>query len=325
MVSSIVRWALSVVLAFTVVLVLPGAAVASFGDPVTLGTGTTSEPQVVIDSAGRATVVWQRTDGFEHWIEARTIAADGTLGKIKELITTIQYAADPQVGVDANGKSTVVWQRFDGANNRIQARTMAANGTLGSTQTLVNTPQNASDPQVGVDADGQATVVWSGNDGTTNRIQARTIAANGTLGTTQTLSTAGQNAADPQVGVDADGQATVVWSGDDGSSTRIQARTIAADGTLGTTRKLSAAGQNASDPQVGVDADGQATVVWSGNDGTNTRIQARTIAANGTLGTTDTLSTAGKDAYAPQVAIDSNGVATVVWYRAAIEYARSTS
>ena len=45
--------------------------------------------------------------------------------------------------------------------------------------------------------------------------------------------------------------------------TRVQARTISAAGVLGPIRTLSAAGQDADDPQIASDADGDAVAVWS--------------------------------------------------------------
>ena len=161
--------------------------------------------------------------------------------------------------------------------------------------------QDALDPQVAVAPDGRATVTWYRSDGSNSRVQARRIAADGTtLGAVVNLSPAGQDALDPQVAVAADGSATVAWRRYDGSAYRVQARRIAADGTtLGDVVDLSAAGQPAFAPQLAVAADGSATVTWYRGDGSNTRVQARRIAANGTtLGPVVDLSPL--DALAPQ-------------------------
>jgi hypothetical protein len=76
---------------------------------------------------------------------------------------------------------------------------------------------------------------------------------------------------------------------------------------------VSDAGQDAYAPQVAEDPSGNSLMVWTRFDGTNTRIQARFRAANGTWDPTATISTEGRDAYEPQLAFDPSGNATAVW------------
>ena len=69
-----------------------------------------------------------------------------------------------------------------------------------------------------------------------------------------------------------------------------------------------------SPPQVAVDADGDAVVVWTRLDG-SAIAQARRISAAGLLGPVLDLSPHGEDASGPQVAIDAGGNAIALWYR----------
>ena len=103
------------------------------------------------------------------------------------------------------------------------------------------------------------------------------------------------------------GHSTVVWYRFDGTVDRVQARTIDGDGTLGTVKNLSASGQGAFDPQVGVDSSGHSTVVWYRFDGTVNRVHARLIEADGFLGTTHKLSASGQDVAGQQIAVSPNG------------------
>ncbi len=105
-----------------------------------------------------------------------------------------------------------------------------------------------------------------------------------------TLSSAGQSATDPQVAVDADGDAIFSWARSDGTNQRIQARARSAAGALGAVETVSGAGQNAFSPRVAIDDDGDAVFVWARSDGTNQRIQARARSAAGVLGPVQTLS-----------------------------------
>jgi hypothetical protein len=76
---------------------------------------------------------------------------------------------------------------------------------------------------------------------------------------------------------------------------------------------MSDAGQDAYQPQVAEDPSGNVLMVWTRSDGSNLRIQARLRAPDGTLGSTATISTSGRDAYDPQVAFDPSGNAIAVW------------
>src|SRR5439155_383524 len=153
---------------------------------------------------------------------------------------------------------------------------------------------------------GNAVVVWQRYDGTNSRVQARARSAGGALSAIQTLSAAGQNALDAQVGVDSSsGDAVVVWERSDGTNLRVQARARTAGGAVSGVQTPSAAGQVAFVPEVGVDSAGNAVVVWERFDGANLRVQARARAAGGAVGTTQTLSIAGEDAETPQVALNS--------------------
>jgi hypothetical protein len=102
------------------------------------------------------------------------------------------------------------------------------------------------------------------------------VAASGALGGTTTISIAGENAHDPEIGVDANGDAVIAWKRWFNSEFRAHAKTMSNAGVFGPGITLSDAGENASDPQVGVDEFGAAVVTWDRNDGTDQRIQATT-------------------------------------------------
>ena len=273
-------------------------------------------PVIAVDSTGRATVAWYRFDGSNTRVQARKIAANGTLGAIKTLSRAGQDASQAQVAVDSTGKAIVVWRRSDGSDLRIQERKIAAGGALGAIKTLSAPNGSAISPQVAIDSTDGATVVWQRDAASIERIQARRIAANGTLDPIRTLAASAQNVAElPQVAIDSTGKAIVAWDRGPGSNTNIQARSIAPNGTLGTTQILSAPGGYAVNAQVAVDSTDKATVVWERFDGSDNLIQARAIAADGTLGTTETLSAAGQDAMEGQLAIDPSDTAIVVWDR----------
>jgi hypothetical protein len=227
------------------------------------------EPRVAVDPNGNALVVWDRYDGANTQIQVRRRSASGTWSAVQ----TISAGNGPSLAVDSNGNALVVWQRLDGGNWLIQARRRSASGSLGAVQTLSAAGQNAFAAQVDMTGDGNAVVVWERWDGTSTRIQARRRSASGTWSSVQTLSAAGQNADLPQVAVNAKGNAVVTWLRFDGVNYRVQARRRSASGTWSAVQTLSPEGQDAQTQHVGIDANGNAVVVWQRFDGTAWRIQ----------------------------------------------------
>ena len=182
-------------------------------------------------------------------------------------------------------------------------------------QDLSAAGQDAYDPQVAFDGQGNAIAVWSRFDGTNFIVQAAGRAAGGSFGAPQDLSAAGQKAGFPEVAVDGQGNAIAVWSRFDGTNFIVQAAARAAGGSFGAPQDLSAAGQKAGFSQVAVDGQGNAIAVWSRFDGTNFIVQAAARAAGGSFGAPQDLSAAGQGAFNPQVAFDGQGNAIAVWHR----------
>src|SRR5918995_1680943 len=179
--------------------------------------------------------------------------------------------------------------------------------------------------QVAADSQGRATVVWRAFEESDflQQIKALRLGADGSPGSVHTLSEAG--AATPQVAVDPQGRATVVWERGGGSRT-VQSVRLGADGTHRGVKSLSQgiSPQVAVTPQVAVDSRGRATVVWAGSVGSGThlglRVHSVRLGTDGSQGAVRTLSKA--DGYYPQVAVDSQGRPTVVWSNHGVESTR---
>jgi hypothetical protein len=228
-----------------------------------------------------------------------------------------QDGLGPQVDVDADGDAVVIWHRFGGVNERVQARAISSAGVLSSVQTLSAAGQDAFAPQVAVDPDGDAIFTWERYDGTHTRIQARARSSAGVLSPVQTLSAVGQDAVDPQVGIDADGDAVFTWERFDGTNWRVQARARSAAGVLSPVQTLSAAGQPTRRPQVAVNDVGDAVFAWERFGGPYWWIEARARHADAVLSPVQTLFSPQTpnqySAFSPQVAIDVDGNAVFAW------------
>jgi hypothetical protein len=243
------------------------------------------DPQVAVAADGSALAVWSRfVEGTESVVQARRIEPNGTLAPAPvDLSAAGGSAIQPQVGLGSAGVATVVWDRFDGSSWVIQGRRLSAAGAPeGAAFALSAAGRSAAEPRLAVDGAGVATAVWERYDGSNFVIQARRAGAAGPLGSGAVqLSSGGRDAATPQLALSPDGDATVLWSRTDGSNWIVQRRDLAADGTLGTTTNLSAAGRGAGEAVPAWGGDGTLAMAWKRFDGAGDVVQAATVPGSG--------------------------------------------
>jgi hypothetical protein len=292
------------------------AEVSGFSTPVKLSEGSGFNPQVAVAPDGRATVVW---DGGR--IKAVRLDAAGNPGQVRTLSPQGQRAEScPDIAVDPAGRALVTWWSGTGPSSidgRIHVVRLDATGSPGPVHTLSRARLDTTCPRVAVNPDGRATAAWLGdeNGSCANRVvQAVRLDLAGTPGPVQTLSRY-SDACDsnpppePEVAVDGDGRATIVWERY-GDGFGVKSVRLDAAGNPGPILALSDADHFGQLGDVAVDPTGRATVAWFFSHVSNRTVQTVQIDAAGNPGPVQTLANAGRD---PQVAVDAEGRATVVW------------
>jgi hypothetical protein len=240
-------------------------------------------PSVVIDSAGRATVVWlhnptttlptvmwSRFDGTS-WSTPAALS-DGTRG-----------VAEPVVAQDGSGNVLVLWQQqtnlFNGGlpaggpmlPNIWFARYTAANGTWSTPLKLSNLDvtgtgtDTATHARIAVNASGNAAAVWNEVRSSVGSIVAARYSS-GTWTSPALIETNPQTADRPEVAIDVNGNAQAVWTQKiDASATNASgytARFTAAAGSWGAPLLFEQSTESAFAPLVGMDDTGRALIAW---------------------------------------------------------------
>ena len=138
-------------------------------------------------------------------------------------------------------------------------------------QTVSGGGAEAFGSSVGVDGSGDAVFVWlvaTTSGLSTYSVHARARSAAGTLSPRQNLSgTITQPASipfvyEPFVGVDANGDAVFASVGYDGANFRVMGRGRTAAGALFARQTISGPGEDATEPQLAVAANGRAVFAW---------------------------------------------------------------
>jgi hypothetical protein len=313
--------------ALLLALAASASAGAAWSNPTFLSAATTpveEPPSVAIDGEGDATFAWVRADGR---VQTRTRSAAGSLSGIQTLSaggTVVPEASSVDVDVDADGDAVFSWVSVNTAGSPIVVtRARSRTGTLSTRQTVATVPDapepelwavDYGAPEVAVDADGDAVIVWS-QDGVNRTIsKARARTRTGALQPVQTISnnTEGASAVFAKVELQPAGTAVFAWEQTTATVTsQIQTRTRSATGTLGPIRALS--GTEAALPQLAVDGDGDAVFAWQRKGPAVTQIETRARSAAGTLSPVQALSSETVNAAEPRVAVDADGDAVYAW------------
>jgi hypothetical protein len=169
---------------------------------------------------------------------------------------------------------------------------------------------SAQDPQVGVDARGDAVAVWSRNG--ILEVSGRQAGAGG-WEPAQQISLGGALAEAPLVGIDSAGDALAAWRSRAGGEESIEesSRTgLSGSWSMPVVIKELGTEEIAPpDPDLTVAPDGAATIVWQRQHD----VQASSRAAGGGFGSPETVSEEAAQDEGPRVALDAAGDATAVF------------
>jgi hypothetical protein len=193
------------------------------------------------------------------WSTTRDVSAAGWEGQ-----------DSPTVAVDRQGRRLLVWaacnSALSGCYHQVQARFMPQGGAMGPILTLSPLGTWSAWPEVDVDDDGDAAVVWEQE----SQVVGRRVSRTGALGPLRTLSP--EVGSNPEVAVSPGGRALVAWSDLRNGTWRTMAQFFYPDGSVGPLHDFG--GGSAEKPAVGIDRNGMHVVAWAqGYD----RVAARRI------------------------------------------------
>jgi hypothetical protein len=255
-----------------------------FGPPTNLGRYVTAALAIAPD--GRVTVAMQRHLGAQRIsdIVVRERSPAGVWSAPESISEPgpFIFAERPDIGVDAAGDVTVVWQQ-QGPTYDYQAFAAyrPAGGQFGSPTPLSGLASPAQGnyrvffPRIAAGADGQEVVVWSRTSPTTPASVEAAVGRNGVWQPLRTISAAGQLTSDPSVAIGPHGEAVVAWHAASGSGVgRVQAAVRAGCGDFGPPADLSEAGELHGPVRLGVDRLGNVLAAWARDQAGTSRVEA---------------------------------------------------
>jgi hypothetical protein len=191
-------------------------------------------PQIAADASGASYVVWYGLDGRDneiYWVNVDATGTPGTVQKISTHPDNVNWDdLRPQIALDSQGTSCVVYQGSDGNDNEIYWVNVDATGTPGIVQKISTHPDNETKsefvPQIAVDAAGNSCVVYQGLEGRDDEVYWVKVDTEGIpLAQAEKISIHEDNIDrddwKPQIAMDNSGNSYVTWQGWDGSDWEI--------------------------------------------------------------------------------------------------------
>lgn len=217
----------------------------------------------------------------------------------------------PLMAVDSAGNATAVWSRQRGGKLIYESAVRQVGGAWSSPSRFLGGLGAAYGLQIAVDPSGNETAVWGRHVGRSWVVQSATRSAGGSWSVPVTLSAAGAFSA--LVAAGPEGNVTAIWllERDEGWRSVVQSATRPAAGSWSAPVTLSPSKKAARSPQIALDPEGGATVVWE--EEYTGAIESSTRSSLGNWSAPVTLSADGVAGGWPQVAVDSQGNATAVW------------
>ena len=280
------------------------------------------EPQVAMDDNGNTIVTWYQYDGSTWQIfksEYRGVAWVHPLSLSDNISPDGQHAQSPKVAMDNNGNAIITWYQNDGSTWQIfksEYRDGIWTHPSSLSDNISPDGQNALYPRVAMDNNGNAIITWQQSDGAKTQIfksEYRGGIWTHPSSLSDNISPDGQNAEYPQVAMDNNRDAIIVWQQSDGANYQIfksEYREDAWYNPSDLSDNISPDGQNAYEPKVAMDNNGNAIITWQQYNGSSYKVfksEYRGGVWTHPSSLSDNINPFRKGAYDPQVAMENKG------------------
>lgn len=241
---------------------------SGWGAAEEIGDSSVDFVHIAADNQGNAIVVWSKRDGnkINLWSN-RYVSGSGWEGDVR--IRNSNGSNHPRIAFDGSGNATLVWYESDDIRYNVWgARYEPNTGWTGAHKLDSEDLGNARDPEVAVNDDGQAVVVWQQFDGANWNIWGKIYTpGQGWFSAVKIESLSGQSLR-PKVAIDSSGYGIAVWehSGDASAGHTIFASRFDPGQGWGVAKAIESDTAQTRNSVVAMDSEGNAAVVWAQQD-----------------------------------------------------------
>ncbi|WP_332738594.1 hypothetical protein [Hydrogenophaga sp.] len=219
-----------------------------------------------------------------------------------------------RLAMNRQGAGMVAWEQVDGSTvQEVHARTVSINGGHGASLSLGT--GIAALPDVAINEQGRALVVWVQGASPLNQIWVRSYNPDTGWGTAQMMSRPQDTlVAQPRAAINEAGEMAVVWMQTVDVTYQVHARRFSPTLGWGSAVRLDSAPYDARTPQVSLDAEGRLLCVWyqSDADGRD-NLWANHIDHDGTSATAEQIDQSDGYSNQPVLARLGDGTSVIMW------------
>jgi hypothetical protein len=318
-----------------------GGSLAGWDDPDSLsetfspsGGGDSEESNSAMDNNGNAIIVWSQSDGAYYHIY-KSECRGGAWSYPSSLDNYISPAGtdarNPVVAMDNNGNAVIAWEQSNGDYLQIyksEYRNGAWTHPAGLSDGISPDGDDARFPQVAMDDNNNAIIVWRQYDEYVDTQIFKSEYRGGFWTHPRNrydhISPDEENAYNPQVAMDNNGNAIIVWEQDDSLNVSQIFKSEYRGGfwthPAGLYDSISFSGKFAYNPQVAMDNHSNAVIVWEQEDSFNISQIYKSEYRSGSwvppANFDDHISISGYWSGNPMVALNDSGEAVIVFVQA---------
>ncbi|MCW8966051.1 MAG: hypothetical protein OQK82_05105, partial [Candidatus Pacearchaeota archaeon] len=299
--------------------------------------GVTSNSGTLIPNVSSGFVHTGLTNGMTYYYVVTVLSAEDESAVSEEVSATPGIRAwnaperidtgtfnnyKPQISVNKHGQAVAIWSQYDGVTYSAWVNHRDPETGWGVAQEIESVNSgNAYYPQVAINDNGNAMAVWEQFDGVSHNVWANHYDSQSGWGTAERIENNSQDRKvyfHPEVMMDKNGNAIAVWQKTSAGVVSIWANRY--DASLGwqTAQTIETNDRyHAYDPQIAMDAAGNAVVVWGQYDGKRYNILSNRYDMSTGWSTEEIIdnNTSGS-AFDVQISMDSQGNAVAVWQQA---------
>ncbi len=293
--------------------------------PLKMGDGFNYGYNQAMSANGDAIVVWVKSVGTQNSLWASRYAAGVGWETAVPIASDNAIPSYPQIAMDANGNAIAVWTQWGmgilpgdpNLMNYLMANRYTAGVGWGTATSISGTSLLNSMVRIAMNAGGDAIIAW----GTCNdNSSSCTISVQPYVTGGNSWSSAGGNVPNLyslDIAMDANGNAIVIWAqcidADCNQHSLWAHRYLADTGPLIEPDQPIGTEAKYQFPDIAMDADGNAIVVWTQGDSTPSNILASRYLAGTGWETAAPIGTNDANNSDPQIAMDASGNAVIVW------------
>ncbi|HEU5075247.1 MAG TPA: hypothetical protein VFU02_13750 [Polyangiaceae bacterium] len=260
--------------------------------------------RVAIDDMGAIIVVWQASGTPNLWSTRHQ--ADAGWAPVEAISSNAHAYHDVAMG---GGTAIVLWP-----DNSEPGTTLWSNAASASwgTPFAIRSGVTITDNRLAMNASGDAVAVWREWDDDRRALWSSRYRALGWT-TPEPILPEDETGMDPDVALDPEGNAVVVWYRESASEAHVSANRFSPETGWGGPEIIDSASLAARYARVGMDDQGNAIAVWQQKDGAEYSVWANRYSVASGWGTPESIVARGAQPNRPELAVGAAGDAVAIW------------